>query len=173
MKHCMEGHVNHPTVGRSLPVGTEMIRETLDKIELVRKRMKAAQDRQKSYANRRRKDIAFSVGDEVFVKVSPLRMVTRFGTSGKLAPIFIGPHKIIRKVGTLAYRVNLPSELTGVQNVFHVSHLRKRLHKTATVGEPVQQLHIATEHIAPCATAWIVEHGIKKLCNKEIRLVRV
>jgi len=107
------------------------------------------------------------------VKVSPLRKVMRFGTSGKLAPRFIGPYEIIEKVGTLAYRVDLPSELSGVHNVFHVSHLRKHLHKTAIVGEPVQQLHIATKHIAPCATARIVEHGIKKLCYKEITLVRV
>ena len=156
-----------------LLLGPDMIRETSDKIELVKERMKAAQDRQKSYADRRRRDIAFSVGDQVFVKVSPLRKVMRFGTSGKLAPRFIGPYEIIEKVGTLAYRVDLPSGLSGIHNVFHVSHLRKRLHKTSIVGEPVQQLSFATEPIAPRATARIVEHGTKKLRNKVIRLVRV
>jgi len=156
-----------------LLLGPEMIWKTSDKIELVRKWMKATQDRQKSYADRRRRDIAFSIGDEVFVKVSPLIKVMSFGTSGKLAPRFIGPYEIIEKMGTLAYRVDLPPELSGVHNVFHVSYLRKRLHKTAIVGEPVQQLPFATEPIAPRATARIVEHGIKKLRNKEIRLVRV
>jgi len=156
-----------------LLLGPDMIRETLNKIELVRERMKAAQDRQKSYADRRQRDIVFSVGDQVFVKVSPLRKVMRFGTLGKLALRFIGPYEIIEKVGTLAYRVDLPSELSGVHNVFHVSHLRKRLHKTVIVGEPVQQFSFATEPITPRATTHIVEHRTKKLRNKVIRLVRV
>jgi len=73
--------------------------------------MKVAQERQKFYADKRRKDIAFFVGDEVFLKVSPLRKVVRFGTSRKLAPRFIGTYDISEKVGTLAYRMNLPSEL--------------------------------------------------------------
>jgi len=156
-----------------LLLGPEMIRETSNKVELVRKRMKVSQDRRKSYADRRRRDIAFSVRDKVLVKVSPLRKVMRFITSRKLAPRFIRPYEIIEKVGILAYRVNLPLELAGLHKVFHVSYLRKLLHKTAIVGEPVQQLHIATEPIAPHATTHIGEHVIKKLRNKEIRLVRV
>jgi len=102
-----------------------------------------------------------------------VRKVMRFGTSGKLAPRFIGPYEIIEKVETLTYRVDLPPELSAVHNVFHVSHIRKRLHKTVIVGEPIQQLLFATKPIAPRATARIVEHGIKKLRNKEISLVRV
>jgi len=142
-------------------LGSEMIQKTSDKIEMVKRWMNAAQDEQKSYADRKRKDIAFSVGDEVFVKVSPLRKVMRFGTSRKLAPRFIGPYEITEKVGTLTYRVNLPSELAGVHNIFHVSHLRKCLHKTATIGEPVQQLHINTKPIAlvPPPALWSTEPG--------------
>jgi len=106
-----------------------MIQETSDKIEIIKRCMKATQDRHKSYADGRRKDITFSVGDKVFVKVTPLRKVMR--TSGKLAPRFTGPYEITKRVGTLAYRVEVPSELAGVHNVLHVSHLRKCLHKTA------------------------------------------
>jgi len=135
--------------------------------------MKAAHDRQKSYADRRRKDITFSVGDKVFVKVSPLRKVMRFDTTGKLAPRFIGPYKISERVGTLAYHVELPSELAGVHNVFHVSYLRKCLYKTVTLGEPVRLLHIDTEPITPHVLSRIIDHRIRKLCNKEIRLFRV
>jgi len=80
-----------------------MIRESLDKIEIVKGRMKAVQNQQKSYTDRRRKDIAFSIGDEVFVKFSPLKKVMRFETSGKLAPRFIGSYEITEKVKTLTY----------------------------------------------------------------------
>jgi len=92
----------------------------------------------------------------------------RFGTSGKLAPRFIGPYEIIEKVGTRAYRVYLPSELAGVRNVFHVSYLRKCLHKTATLGELVQLLRIDMEPIAPRTPACIVEHRTRKLLIKKL-----
>ena len=86
--------------------------------------MKAAQDRQKSYVNKRRTDLEFEVGDWVFLKVSPLRNVVRFGSAGKLAPRFVGLFPISEKIGKMAYRVEPPKRLVGVHNVFHVSHLR-------------------------------------------------
>ena len=87
--------------------------------------MKAAQDRQKSYADRRRTDLEFEIGDMVFVKVSPLRNVVRFGSVGKLAPRFVGPFPIKERIGRMAYRVELPDRLSGVHDVFHVSILHK------------------------------------------------
>ena len=90
---------------------------------MIRKRMKTAQDRQKSYADKRRTDLEFEVGDRVFLKVSPLRNVVCFGSAGKLAPRFVGPFPIIERIGTMAYRVELPERLAGVHNVFHVSQL--------------------------------------------------
>ena len=98
--------------------------------------MKTAQDRQKSYADKRRTDLEFVVGDRVFLKVSPLRNVVRFGSAGKLAPRFVGPFPIIEKIGKMAYRVELPERLAGIHNVFHVSHLRKCLHESTEVVEP-------------------------------------
>ena len=87
--------------------------------------MKEAQSTHKSYGDKRRKDLEFSVGDQVFIKVSPMKGVIRFGKSGKLATKFIGPFHIIERIGKLTYRVELPSILVEVHGIFHVSHLRK------------------------------------------------
>nr|GFC68209.1 hypothetical protein [Tanacetum cinerariifolium] len=90
-------------------------------------RLKAARDHQKSYANKRRKPPEFSVGDHVLLKVSPWKGVIRFGKKGKLTPRFVGPFEIIKKVGTMAYRLDLPEELNGVHDTFHMSNLKKCL----------------------------------------------
>jgi len=135
--------------------------------------MKAAQDRQKFYADKRRIYIEFSIDDKIFVKVSPLRKVVGFGTLSKLASRFIGPYKVKERVGKLAYQVRLPTELAGVHDVFHVSHFRKYLCRTATLGEPDEFLHVATKPVASRAFVRVIEHRIMKLRNKEIKLVRV
>ena len=114
--------------GDRLVLGPEIIMEASEKVEEIRKKIKMAQVRQKSYADRRRRDLEFSVGDKVFLKVSPLKNIVRSGRKGKLAPRFVGPFEITEGVGTLAYRVALPEKFAGVHNVFHVSHLRKVVH---------------------------------------------
>ena len=119
-----------------LILGLDMIRETSEKVDSIRRRMKTAQDRQKSYVDKRRTNLESKVGDRVFLKVSPLRNVVRFGSAGKLALRFVGPFPIIENIGKMAYRVQLPEILAGVHNVFHVSHLRKCLHESAEVVEP-------------------------------------
>nr|GEV19732.1 putative reverse transcriptase domain-containing protein [Tanacetum cinerariifolium] len=91
----------------------------------IKKRIQAARDRQKSYANRRRKTFEFEVGDKVMLKVSPWKGVIRFGKWGKLNPRYIGPFKILAKVGMLAYRFELPEQLSQVHSTFHVSNLKK------------------------------------------------
>ena len=89
--------------------------------------MKTAQSRQKSYADKRQYDLAFEVGDHVYLKVSPLRRTRRFHVKGKLAPRYIGPYPVNQRIGELAYKLQLPEELAGVHPVFHVSQLRKCL----------------------------------------------
>ena len=84
-----------------------------------------AQSRQKSYADVRRRDLEFEVGDHVFLKVAPMRGVLRFGKKGKLSPRFIGPFEILERVGAVAYKIALPPNLATVHNVFHVSMLQK------------------------------------------------
>ncbi|KAG8490789.1 hypothetical protein CXB51_014001 [Gossypium anomalum] len=84
-----------------------------------------SEDRQKSYADLKRKDIEYRVGDKVFLKVSPWKKILRFGRKGKLSPRFIGPYKISERIGPVAYRLILPPELEKIHNVFHVSMLRR------------------------------------------------
>jgi hypothetical protein len=92
---------------------------------VIRERMSAAQSWQKSYADNWRRPLEFEVGDRVFLKISSMRGVMRFGKMGKLSPLFIRPFRITQRVGRLAYRVALPPYLVGTHDVFHVSMLRK------------------------------------------------
>nr|GEX55128.1 hypothetical protein [Tanacetum cinerariifolium] len=100
---------------------------TLRPMVRIKDRLKAARDRQKSYVDKRKKPLKFSVGDYVLLKVSPWKGVVRFGKKGKLAPRFVGPFEIIEKVGYVAYRLNLPEELNSVHDMFYLSNLKKCL----------------------------------------------
>ena len=106
-------------------ISPDLIQETEEKVKMIRERLKVATDRQKSYDDMRRKDIRYDIGEKVFLKVSPWKMVMRFGKKGKLSPKFIGPYEVIEKVGLVAYRLALPPELEKIHNVFHVSMLRR------------------------------------------------
>ncbi|GJY26751.1 putative reverse transcriptase domain-containing protein [Tanacetum coccineum] len=114
-------------VGEGQLIGPELVQETTKKISQIKDRLKVARDHQKSYADKRRKPLEFSVGDYVLLKVSPWKGVVRFGKKGKLAPRFVGPFEIIEKVGPVAYRLDLLEELDGVHDTFHVSNLKKCL----------------------------------------------
>ncbi|GKD46031.1 hypothetical protein Tco_1270676 [Tanacetum coccineum] len=105
----------------------KIVQETTEKIIQIKNRIQAARDRQKSYADMRRKPLEFQVGDKVMLKVSPWKGVIRFGKRGKLNPRYIGPFKIIAKVGTIAYRLELLEKLNRVHSTFHVSNLKKCL----------------------------------------------
>nr|GEV82458.1 putative reverse transcriptase domain-containing protein [Tanacetum cinerariifolium] len=98
---------------------------TYVKIIQIEKRIQDACDRQKSYTDRRRKPLEFQVGDKVMLKVSPWKRVIRFGKRGKLNPRYIGPFKILAKVGTIAYQLELPDQLSRFHSNFHVSNLKK------------------------------------------------
>ena len=107
-------------VGESSITGPNQIRDTSDKVSLIRQRLLMAQSLQKSYADVRRRPLEFKVGDHVFLKVIPKRGVVKFG---KLSPRFIEPFKILEMVGTIAYWLALPHSMSGVHKVFHVSML--------------------------------------------------
>ncbi|GJV33366.1 putative reverse transcriptase domain-containing protein [Tanacetum coccineum] len=102
---------NLPLVGDAQLTDPEIIHETTEKIIQIKKRIQAAHDRQKSYADSRRKPLEFQVGDKVMLKVSPWKGMIHFGKRGKLNPRYIGPFKILAKVGTVAYRLELPEQL--------------------------------------------------------------
>ncbi|GKB88986.1 putative reverse transcriptase domain-containing protein [Tanacetum coccineum] len=114
-------------VGDVQLTGPEIIHETTEKIVQIRHRLQAARDRQRSYANVRRKPLKFQVGDRVMLKVSPRKGVIRFGKRGKLNLRYIGPFKILERIGPVAYKLELPEELSNVHSTFHVSNIKKCL----------------------------------------------
>ncbi|GJX05016.1 putative reverse transcriptase domain-containing protein [Tanacetum coccineum] len=112
-----------------------------EKIIQIKHRLQASSDRQRSYADKRRKPLEFQVGDKVMLKVSPWKGVIRFGKRGKLNPRYIGPFKILAKVGTVAYRLELPEKLSRVHSTFHVSNLKKCL-SDEPLAIPLDQIHV-------------------------------
>nr|GEZ75685.1 putative reverse transcriptase domain-containing protein [Tanacetum cinerariifolium] len=112
-------------VGGAQILGPELIQKTTEKIVQIKQRMQAARDRQKSYADLKRKPMKFQVGDKVMLKVSPWKGGVRFGKRGKLNPRYVGPFKVLERVGDVAYKLDLPEELSRVHNSFHVSNLKK------------------------------------------------
>jgi hypothetical protein len=113
--------------GESQVFGPEILRDAEEQVQTIRQNLKAAQSRQKSYADTRRRDLEFKIGDYVYLKVSPMRGVKRFSVKGKLSPRYVGPFKIMDRRGEVAYQLELPENLSGVHNVFHVSQLKKCL----------------------------------------------
>ena len=112
-------------MGESAITSPALIRDVSEKVSLIRQRLLMAQSRKKSYADWRCRPLEFKVGDNVFLKVMPKRGVVKFGKRGKLSSRYIKPFKILERVGTVAYRLELPSSLSGVHEVFYVSMLRK------------------------------------------------
>ncbi|KAJ9557909.1 hypothetical protein OSB04_012523 [Centaurea solstitialis] len=159
-------------VGQRELGSTEIVQKTTESIEFIRERLKTAQSRQKIYADKRRSDLEFSVGDDVLLKVSPWKGVIRFRKRGKLGPRFIRPFKAIACVGKVAYRLELPPELSQIHNTFHVSQLRKCLadelaHIPIDDIQVDERLNYAERPIA------ILERKTKTLRSKEIGLVKV
>jgi hypothetical protein len=112
-------------VGEEILIGPEMVQQAHHVISVARDRLRAAQSCQKSYMDKRMRPLEFEVGDYVMLKVSPMKGVKQFGAKGKLAPRFVGPFKVLERIGFMAYRLELPEQLKGVHDVFHVSMLRK------------------------------------------------
>jgi hypothetical protein len=105
----------------------DILLEVVENIRMVRENLKTVQSRQQSYADTRRRDLSFEVGDYVYLKVSPIKGIKRFGVKGKLAPRYIGPYQIQSRRGEVAYQLSLPESLSVVHDVFHVSQLKKCL----------------------------------------------
>ena len=164
--------VHWDEVGERKLLGPELVQQIAEAVDKIRQRLKTAQSRQKSYADRRRRDLEFEIGDYVFLRVSPMKGVLRFGKKGKLSPRYIGPFEILDRVGDKAYRLLLPLSLAGVHNVFHVSMLRK------CIGEPSQIVETDIPNLTPDLTyeerpVQILDSQVKQLKHKEIRLVKV
>ncbi|GJY43144.1 putative reverse transcriptase domain-containing protein [Tanacetum coccineum] len=159
-------------VGEAQILGPELIQETTEKIIQIKQRMQAARDRQKSYADLKRKPMEFQVGDKVMLKVSPWKGVVRFGKRGKLNPRYVGPFKVIERVGEVAYKLDLPEELSRVHNTFHVSNLKK-CHADEPLAVPLDGLHLDDKLHFVEEPLEIVGREVKRLKRSRIPLVKV
>ncbi|KAL8260977.1 hypothetical protein R6Q59_025026 [Mikania micrantha] len=159
-------------VGESQITGPEIIQETTDKIRQIRDNLLAARSRQKSYADKRRKPLEFEVDDMVLLKVSPWKGVVRFGKKGKLAPRYVGPFKILEQVGKVAYKLDLPPELSNVHPMFHVSNLKKFL-ADQDLQVPLDDIRVDdTMHFVEKPVE-IMDREVKKLKRSRIPIVKV
>ncbi|GKE57201.1 putative reverse transcriptase domain-containing protein [Tanacetum coccineum] len=129
-------------------------------------------DAQKSYADRRRKPLEFEVEDKVMLKVSPWKGVIRFGKRGKLNPHYIGPFKILAKVGTLAYRLELPEKLSRVHSTFHVSNLKKCF-VDKPLAIPLDEIQIDDKLNFIEELVKIMDQEVKRLNQSRIPIVKV
>ena len=159
-------------VGERSILGPDWVQQTSERVTEIRQHMRAAQSRQKSYADTRRRGLEFNVGDEVLLKVSPTKGIVRFGTKGKLSPRYIGPFTILARIGSLAYRLDLPDSMKGVHNVFHVSMLRKHLRdpEHRIVLEPVTIEQDLTFESRPVK---ILEESEKVMRSRILKYVKV
>ncbi|GJR21214.1 putative reverse transcriptase domain-containing protein [Tanacetum coccineum] len=159
-------------VGDSQLTGPEMIHEMTEKIVQIKNRLLTARSRQKRYADRRSKPLEFKVGDMVLLNVSPWKGVVCFGKRRKLSPRYIGPFKILARVGHVAYMLELPEELKGIHSTFHVSNLKKCLAEGDIVAsmDEIQlddKLHMIEEPVE------IVDREVKQLNRSQIPIVKV
>ncbi|KAI3797689.1 hypothetical protein L1987_32952 [Smallanthus sonchifolius] len=159
-------------IGQKDFASIEVVKATSEKFDQIKARMKAAKDRQKSYADKRRRELEFHVGDMVLLKVSPWKGIIRFRKRGKLSPRFVGPFKILARVGQVAYRLDLPGALSEIHPMFHVSHLRKCLaDDTALI--PYDEIEVDNSLNYVEEPIVILDRAEKRLRNKSIPLVKI
>nr|GEV35446.1 hypothetical protein [Tanacetum cinerariifolium] len=149
-------------VEESKLIGLEIVQETTNKIMQIKERLKAARDRQRSYADNRQKSLEFNVGDKVPLKVSPRKGVVCFGKRSKLSARYVGPFEIVERVGPVAYRLRLPQDLIGIHKTFHVANLKKcladvNLHVPLEEVKIDDKLHFVEEPME------IMDREVKKL----------
>ncbi|KAI3681174.1 hypothetical protein L6452_35959 [Arctium lappa] len=159
-------------VGEKQIAGPEIVQETTDKVKRIRERLKVAQDRQKSYADKKRQLMEFQVGDRVMLKVSPWKVIIRFRKRGKLSPRFLGPFKVLKRVGLQAYQLELPPELSRIHNTFHIRYLRKCLADEESII-PLSELRVDQGNRCVEEPDSILERKSKKLHHKDVTMVKV
>ncbi|GJY65007.1 putative reverse transcriptase domain-containing protein [Tanacetum coccineum] len=152
--------------------GPEIVQETTEKIVQIKQRMQAAHDRQKSYADLKHKPMDIQVEDKVMLKVSPWKGVVRFNKRGKLNPRYVGPFKVLEKVGEVSYKLELPEELSRVHNTFHVSNLKK-CYADEPLAVPLDGLHFDDKLQFVEEPVEIMNREVKQLKQSHIPLVKV
>jgi hypothetical protein len=152
--------------------GTDVLRNAEDQVRVIRENLRVAQSRQKSYVDNRRRDLAFEIGDYIYLKVSPMRSVRRFNIKGKLAPRYVGPFKVIAKHGEVAYQLELPKNLSGVHDVFHASQLKKCL-RVSEEQVPLEELAIKEDLTYEEFSVKILEDAERVTRSRVIKMCKV
>lgn len=153
-------------------IGPELVEATLENIKLIRKNLKAAQDRQKSCVDKWPRELEFEVGDKVFFKLSPWKEVLRFGKKGKLSPRYIGPYEILEHVGPVTYHLALPIDMSRIHNMFHVSLLKKYVPDPTHILE-TQSVQVKENFSYEEEPVQILDEKEHVLTNKSLPLVNV
>ncbi|KAK6128137.1 hypothetical protein DH2020_038127 [Rehmannia glutinosa] len=150
----------------------DLVQEAMEKVKLIKERIRTAQSRQKSCTDKRRKDLEFEVGDEVFLRLSPRKGLINPKKGGKLSPRYIGPYKILQRIGKLAYRPKLPAQYAGMHDVFHVSRFKKYQpdpeHIITRDAPPLMENLSYTEE-----PIRIIDQQVRQLRTREIPMVKV
>ncbi|WVZ79940.1 LOW QUALITY PROTEIN: hypothetical protein U9M48_027462 [Paspalum notatum var. saurae] len=151
--------LNWSEPGERVTFGPDLVTQVEEQVKFIHANLKRAQSRQKSYSDKRRRPLAFEKGDHMYLQVSPMKGVHRFGVKGKLAPRYVGPFKILERCGSVAYRLELPLHLATIHDVFHVSQLKKCLR--------VPEKSVDTSQIQIKHDLTYKEHPIKILDQKQ------
>nr|XP_012567254.1 uncharacterized protein LOC105851203 [Cicer arietinum] len=156
----------------NLVLGPEIVQQTTGKVKMIQEKMRASQSRQKSYHDKRRKNLEFQEGDHIFLRVTPTTRVGRPLKMRKLTPRFIGPYQILKRVGNVAYQIALPSSLSNLHSVFHVSQLRKYIFDPSHVIES-DKVQIKDNLTFETLPQQIEDQKTKELRGKTISFVKV
>ena len=155
-----------------LHFGPDIVMEAEEKVKIIKEKLRAAQSRQKHYADQGRRPLEFQIDDHVYLKVSPFKGTQRFQEKGKLAPRYVGPFRILARRGAMAYQLELPQSLSSIHDVFHVSQLKKCLRI------PIEMVNIEELDIQPNLSykehpIRILDRDKRKIRNKTIKFVKV
>ncbi|WMV08991.1 hypothetical protein MTR67_002376 [Solanum verrucosum] len=148
-------------LGEFALIGPELVHEAIEKVWLIRGRLETAQSRQNSYVDVWRRYLEFEVDDWVYLKILPIKGVMRFGKKEKLSPIYVGPYQILRRIGKVAYELELPNELALVHPVFHVSLLKKYVGDLTSIV-PLEGLGVNENHSYEEVPVEILDRQVKK-----------
>ncbi|GJS56722.1 putative reverse transcriptase domain-containing protein [Tanacetum coccineum] len=159
-------------VGEVQLTGPEIVHETTEKIVQIKERIQAARDRQKSYADLKRKPMEFQIEDKVMLKVSPWKGVVRFGKRGKLNPRYVGTFKVLERIGFVSYKLEFLEELSRVHNTFHVSNLKK-CYANEPLAVPLDGLHVDDKLQFVEEPVKIMDREVKQLRHIRVSIVKV
>ncbi|XP_021741299.1 uncharacterized protein LOC110707581 [Chenopodium quinoa] len=159
-------------ISETMILGPQMIEDTVKQVREIQSKVQAAQDRQKCYADLKRRKEEFEIGDKVFLKVSPMKGVMRFGKKGKLSLKYIGPYEILQRIGKVAYRLALLMDLSKVHDVFHVSQLRRYIPDKSHVLQP-ETIELDQSLTYEERPVKILDSKVRSTRNKNVKTVKV